>query len=70
MIGIGTGDTVPHPDLHQLYMKMALDQARLADQQDEVPVGAVIVHQARVIAAAHNQREQLRDPTAHAEMIA
>jgi tRNA(adenine34) deaminase len=35
-----------------------------------VPVGAVIVHGERVIAAAHNQREQLRDPTAHAEMIA
>ena len=35
-----------------------------------MPVGAVIVHQDRVIAAAHNQREQLRDPTAHAEMIA
>jgi tRNA(adenine34) deaminase len=38
--------------------------------EDEVPVGAVIVHEGRVIAAAHNQREQLRDPTAHAEMIA
>lgn len=38
--------------------------------EDEVPVGAVIVHQDRVIAAAHNQRELLHDPTAHAEMIA
>ena len=38
--------------------------------EDEVPIGAVIVHQERVIASAHNQREQLRDPTAHAEMIA
>jgi len=63
-------DTLPHPDLHQLYMRMAIDQARAADQQDEVPVGAVIVHESRVIAAAYNQREQLRDPTAHAEMIA
>jgi tRNA(adenine34) deaminase len=35
-----------------------------------VPIGAVIVHQGRVIASAHNQRETLRDPTAHAEMIA
>ena len=51
-------------------MKMAIDQARLAEQQDEVPVGAVIVHETRVVAAAFNQREQLRDPTAHAEMIA
>ncbi len=37
---------------------------------DEVPVGAVIVHDGRIIAAAHNQRETLHDPTAHAEMIA
>ena len=71
MIRMGTEeDSEPHPDLHQLYMRMAIDQARAADQQDEVPVGAVIVHQAKVIAAAYNQREQLRDPTAHAEMIA
>ena len=35
-----------------------------------MPVGAVIVHDGRVIASAHNQREQLHDPTAHAEMIA
>lgn len=51
-------------------MRQALAQARLAAEQDEVPVGAVIVHEGRVIAAAHNQREQLQDPTAHAEMIA
>jgi tRNA(adenine34) deaminase len=49
---------------------MAMDQARAAEEQDEVPVGAIIVHGTRVIAAAYNQREQLRDPTAHAEMIA
>jgi tRNA(adenine34) deaminase len=39
-------------------------------ESDEVPVGAVVVYQDRVIAAAHNQREMLHDPTAHAEMIA
>ncbi len=49
---------------------MALELARQAAEVGEVPVGAVIVHQNRVIAAAHNQREQLHDPTAHAEMIA
>ncbi len=38
--------------------------------EEEVPVGAVIVHEGRVIARAHNQREGLHDPTAHAEMIA
>jgi len=51
-------------------MKLALQEAELALGEDEVPVGAVIVHEDRVIASAHNQREQLRDPTAHAEMIA
>jgi len=51
-------------------MRKALDQARMAFEAGEVPVGAIVVHQDRVIAAAHNQREALRDPTAHAEMIA
>ena len=51
-------------------MKLALQEAELALGEDEVPVGAVIVHEDRVIASAHNQREQLCDPTAHAEMIA
>jgi tRNA(adenine34) deaminase len=51
-------------------MQMALQEAQWALEEDEVPVGAVIVHQDRVIARAHNQREQLHDPTAHAEMIA
>jgi len=52
------------------YMKLALAQAQQAAEADEVPVGALIVHGERVIALAHNQREQLNDPTAHAEMIA
>jgi tRNA(adenine34) deaminase len=56
--------------MHERFMRMALEQARAALAADEVPVGAVIVHGDRVIAAAHNQREMLRDPTAHAEMIA
>jgi tRNA(adenine34) deaminase len=51
-------------------MKKALDQAVLAFDQQEVPVGAVIVYQDRIIAEACNQRELLKDPTAHAEMIA
>jgi tRNA(adenine34) deaminase len=52
-------------------MEMALDEAAAAAAEDEVPVGAVIVEVQRgVIARAHNQREQLIDPTAHAEMIA
>lgn len=51
-------------------MELALREARRALTENEVPVGAVIVHDGRVIAAAYNQREGLRDPTAHAEMIA
>ena len=54
----------------EFFMRAALEQARAADAEGEVPVGAVIVLQGRIIAAAHNQREQLNDPTAHAEMIA
>ena len=52
------------------FMRQALREAERALAEDEVPIGAVIVHGGRVIAAAHNQREQLHDPTAHAEMIA
>jgi tRNA(adenine34) deaminase len=55
---------------HEELMRLALAEAHQALAEEEVPVGAVIVHGGRVIAAAHNQREQLRDPTAHAEMIA
>src|SRR6201988_4003433 len=51
-------------------MWAALDLARQAFEEGEVPIGAVIVHDDRIIGAAGNQREQLRDPTAHAEMIA
>lgn len=56
--------------VHETYMRMALAEAEAALTEDEVPVGAVVVHEGRVVAAAHNQREQLKDPTAHAEMIA
>jgi tRNA(adenine34) deaminase len=59
-----------HP-FHQTHMEMALEEAALAAADAEVPVGAVIVSLERgVIARAHNQRETLKDPTAHAEMIA
>ncbi|MBT6494875.1 MAG: nucleoside deaminase, partial [Planctomycetaceae bacterium] len=51
-------------------MHAALNQARVAFEQDEVPVGAVVVHGDRVIGEGYNQREALNDPTAHAEMIA
>jgi len=51
-------------------MQIALEEAEQAWRENEVPIGAAIVYDERVIARAHNQREQLRDPTAHAEMIA
>lgn len=51
-------------------MRAALREARKAAEEGEVPVGAVIVHEGRIVGRAHNQRERLRDPTAHAEMIA
>ena len=52
------------------YMKMALDEAARAFDEDEVPVGAVVVCKGRVIARAHNLTETLTDVTAHAEMQA
>lgn len=55
---------------HDALMQLAYQEAQAAFEENEVPVGAIIVHGGRVVAAAHNQREMLRDPTAHAEMIA
>jgi tRNA(adenine34) deaminase len=52
------------------FMREALRQARRAASQDEVPIGAVIVHEGQVIARAWNQVETLKDATAHAEMLA
>ncbi len=56
--------------IDEIYMAEALKEAAEAFELDEVPVGAVIVHEGRVIARAHNQNVMLKDPTAHAEMIA
>ena len=58
----------PRDDAH--FMRAALREARRALEEKEVPVGAVVVHGDRILGRAHNQRERLRDPTAHAEMIA
>lgn len=57
-------------DFYESFMRKAILEAQKAAADDEVPVGAIVVHDGQVIAAAHNQREQLADPTAHAEMIA
>ena len=62
----------PLIDLHSddYFMGEALRQAQRAVRQQEVPVGAVVVREGRIIARASNQVEQLRDATAHAEMLA
>ncbi|MEM9990726.1 MAG: nucleoside deaminase [Bacteroidota bacterium] len=52
------------------FMRQALQEAALAAAENEVPVGAVVTCQHRIIARGHNQTERLRDVTAHAEMIA
>ena len=56
--------------IDERYMRMAVDAAGVAEENGDVPIGAVIVYEGRVIAKAYNQREQLKDPTAHAEIIA
>jgi tRNA(adenine34) deaminase len=55
---------------HDRWMFAALDLARQAFEEGEVPVGAVIIHGEQIIGTGYNQRELLRDPTAHAEMLA
>lgn len=56
--------------IDEIYMSEALKEARRAFEEDEVPVGCVIVHEGKIIARGHNQIERLKDPTAHAEIIA
>ena len=53
-----------------VYMRMALDEARKAAECGEVPIGAVLVIDEKILSCGRNQRENWQDPTAHAEMIA
>lgn len=55
---------------NEKYMREALREALIAGEEREIPIGAVIVHNGRVIGKGHNMTERLHDPTAHAEMIA
>lgn len=57
-------------DIDEKYMTEALKEARTAFDEDEIPVGAVVVCRGRIIGKGHNMTERLHDPTAHAEMIA
>jgi tRNA(adenine34) deaminase len=54
----------------EYFMRLALREAERALEHDDVPIGAVIVHEGEVLAAARNERELRRDPTAHAEVLA
>ena len=51
-------------------MQLTIEQAKIAEDNGDVPIGAVIVYQEQIIGKAYNQRQQLQDPTAHAEIIA
>ena len=61
---------VDEPARHQCFMQEALQEARLALQSAEVPVGAVVVVNHSIVGRGHNQRQTLPDPTAHAEVLA
>lgn len=56
--------------LDQKYMREALAEAKIALEDGEIPIGAVVVCKGRIIGRGHNMTERLNDPTAHAEMIA
>ena len=57
-------------ELDEKYMRLAIEQAQIAQEKGDVPIGSVIVYRNQIIGKAYNQREQLKDPTAHAEIIA
>ena len=54
----------------EYFMRLALREAEAAAKHDDVPIGAVVVREGEVVAAAHNERELRQDPTAHAELLA
>jgi len=54
----------------QELMQIAIKEAEIAEENGDVPIGAIVVYQNQIIGRAYNQREQLQDPTAHAEIIA
>jgi tRNA(adenine34) deaminase len=66
-----TSKTLPLPDEpDQHFMRLALREAECAAELGDVPIGAVVVHAGEVIATGRNERELLKDPTAHAEILA
>jgi tRNA-specific adenosine deaminase len=61
-------DLQPYSEAY--FMRQALGEARLAFEEGEIPIGAVVVCRGQIIARAHNEVERLKDPTAHAELLA
>ena len=61
-------DLQPYSETY--FMRQALEEARLAFEEGETPIGAVVVCRGQIIARAHNEVERLKDPTAHAELLA
>ncbi len=60
----------PRLNQNEQWMQIALDEAAAALTHDDVPVGAVVIHDGQIISARHNERELTGDPTAHAEILA
>ncbi len=60
----------PTQEQDRYFMQQALNEAALAEELDEVPIGAVVVHNGEIVGRGHNLRETSNDPTTHAEMIA
>src|SRR6478735_3973444 len=58
------------PAADEEWMRQALEEARAAVEHGDVPIGAVVVHEGRVVGRGRNERELLQDPTAHAEILA
>ena len=65
-----TRSGVGNPEEHERWMRAALVEAEAAAAEGEVPVGCVVVHEGRIVGRGHNRTEALKDPTAHAEIIA
>ena len=63
-------DAINPLSIHDHFMRRAIELGMMAYDQEEVPVGAVVVCEGRIIGEGYNQRETLKDPTAHAEMLA
>ena len=65
-----SGKSLLDGDIDRRFMRAAIEAAGIAEENGDVPIGAVIVYKNQIIGKAYNQREQLKDPTAHAEIIA